>query len=238
MSRRDLRAYTLLPTEFSALARNRQDRRHGSDDPPLGTGRSLDRRTLKPTTALVRSHRLHIPQRVMMADHNTGTGRGWNSWLRNLRKRIFPATRRSERPAQRNRRPRIETLEDRTLMSISPILDVNGHDISFLGVAGDNLWLKTDGSGNLLYSSDGSNYSAAGTNLTSANTKITLGAMDSVHLAGLNTAGQALTIQSLAIPNGNFGSLAGPGDVDIDSNITTQGGDLSIINVQGIDVGA
>ncbi len=159
-------------------------------------------------------------------------------WLRDLAARTAPRT--IERPRRGPDRLGLERLEDRTLLSVS-IVPGSGNAVGILGTVGDSVWLRTSAS-NLQYSTDGTNYSSLGVTVTQDVT-VTLGALDAVHLGSSSGAqiigqGHALTFQALGVPNGSVGQLAAPKDLSIDNTVATAGGNLSILNMQGIDVGA
>src|SRR5262249_35179369 len=48
--------------------------------------------------------------------------------------------------------------------------------------------------------------------------------------------GHAITLQALGVASGAVGQLASPHSLFIDNTVATAGGDLSILNVQGIEV--
>ena len=62
--------------------------------------------------------------------------------------------------------------------------------------------------------------------------------MDQVHL--MKTIGQdhAITLQARGVPNGSAGQLASPTLLTAEDTVYTAGGDLSILNMQGIEVSA
>ena len=59
--------------------------------------------------------------------------------------------------------------------------------------------------------------------------------MGTVDLEGVATDGQSLTIQALGAPSGEAGNLMAT-QVNINGNLDTQGGSLSILNMEGVDV--
>ena len=136
-----------------------------------------------------------------------------------------------------------DRLEDRTMLSISPVVDVsNSNNVGFLGLISDTLYLSTNSSGLLEWSSDGTNFT---TNLggnqtlapsTAGSTTITVsvGTVDVENLAG---GGENLTIQALGAPNGSLGTLMAT-ELNITGNVHTQGGNLSILNMESVDINA
>src|SRR5262249_54176310 len=114
-----------------------------------------------------------------------------------------------------------------------------GNAAGILGTAGDRVWLRTN-AGDLEYSTDGTSYANVGVTVAQDAT-ITLGALDEVHLGSHNGdtilgQGHALTFQALGVPNGSAGQLAGPQTLYIDNTVATAGGNLSVLNMQGIEI--
>src|SRR3954468_7076560 len=119
--------------------------------------------------------------------------RSW--WQRQMRKRASAA--RPARPPRCNRL-RLESLEDRTLLSVD--ISVSGHTVTFTGgeTTADNLYLQTN-AGDLQYSTDGTNFTSdlgAGQTLSlNADTTINVHVGGTLHVRALTTVGKAaLTI--------------------------------------------
>src|SRR5262249_7987374 len=145
---------------------------------------------------------------------------------------------RVESRRDRLRRLLVERLEDRTLLSIS-IVGGLGNSVSIQGSVGDDLWLRTSGA-NFQYSADGTNYSDLGVT-TSQDATIFLGSLGTVHLgtSGRDTIvgrGHAITLEAISVAGSVAGQLASPESLLIDNIVATGGGDLSILNIQGIEV--
>src|SRR5262249_4787871 len=149
--------------------------------------------------------------------------------------RMSAAARRSSRRKKRGPgwRLAVETLEDRTLLSVT-IVPGSGNAVGILGTVGDQVWLRTN-STQLQYSTDGTNYSNLGVNVTQ-DAPVTLGGLAQVHLMKTPGQGHALTLQALGVPNGSAGQLASPNLLTIEDTVYTAGGDLSVLNMQGIEV--
>src|SRR5262249_50047689 len=127
------------------------------------------------------------------------------------------------RTARRHRRPGpsgggrdrqvlvFDRLEDRTLMTISPVLDLgNSNNVGFLGIFSDTLYLKADPSGLLEWSPDGTNFT---TNIGPAGQTVNLApsaagpttitvSTGTVDLEDFTGGGRDLTIQALGAPSG------------------------------------
>ncbi len=163
------------------------------------------------------------------------------NWLHGKRPRKSTHRRPGSATRNRDRQPLgFDLLEHRTLLTISAVPGASG--VGFLGVVTDTLYLKTDSSGLLEWSSDGTNFTtdidSAGApqtlNLSQAATTITA-SVGTVDLEGVATDGQSLTIQALGAPSGEAGNLMAT-QVNINGNLDTQGGSLSILNMEGVDV--
>src|SRR5208337_1257505 len=127
----------------------------------------------------------------------------------------------------------LERLEDRTLLAVTIQHDL-GNAVSILGTVGDQVWLQTN-TNQFQYSTDGTNYYNLGVNV-SQDATITLGDMDQVHLMNTIGQGHAITLQALGAPSGGGGQLASPTLLTVEGTVYTAGGDLSILNMQGIEV--
>ncbi len=128
----------------------------------------------------------------------------------------------------------LEFLENRTLLAVSVTYDA-GNAATILGTVGDQVWLRTSG-GSLQYSADSAtNYTNLSLNLTHDVT-LTFGDMGQVHLAGLVGEGNAFTFQALGAASGTGGQLASPNLFTVEGTVNTEGGDLSILNMQGVEV--
>src|SRR5580658_8649563 len=82
------------------------------------------------------------------------------NWLRGKRPRRSAHSRLGSAGRGRDRRfLGFELLEDRTMLSITPVPDVsNPNNVGFLGLLSDTLYLRTEASGLLEWSSDGTNF--------------------------------------------------------------------------------
>ena len=165
-------------------------------------------------------------------------------WLHGKRPRKSTHRRHRRRGSagrNRDRQPLgFDLLEHRTLLTISAVPG-NANSVGFLGVAADTLYLKTDSSGVLEWSSDGTNFTtdidsagAAATLNPSLPTTITV-SVGTVDVEGIATGGQNLTIQALGAPGGQGGNLMAT-QLNINGNLETQGGSLSILNMEGVDL--
>jgi hypothetical protein len=144
----------------------------------------------------------------------------------------------------------LERLEDRTLLAVT-VTPYPGNAVGIQGTVGDQVWLQTNNvmvngqlvSGVFQYSTDGTNYS----NLPSLGgidqlvtaqqpATITLGDMDKLHVVNVIGQGHAITLQALGVPNGDAGQLASPTLLTVEGTVYTAGGDLSVLNMQGIEV--
>jgi hypothetical protein len=137
--------------------------------------------------------------------------------------------------ARRHRKPRpaVEALEDRTLLSVT--VSGSGNTATILGTVGDQVWLRTSGT-QFQYSTDGTNYTNLESVSVTQDATVTLGGLGQVHVVGLAGQGHAITLQPLGAGNGSAGQLASPNLLTVEGNVTTAGGDLSILNMQGIEV--
>ena len=158
-------------------------------------------------------------------------------WKKSWNRKRSVAQRKSARQLGRWKRAlplELEFLEIRTLLAVSVTYDA-GNAATILGSVGDQVWLRT--SGNILqYSADSAtNYTNLSLNLTQDVT-LTFGDMGQVHLAGLVGEGNAFTFQALGAASGAGGQLASPNLFSVDGNVNTEGGDLSILNMQGVEV--
>ncbi len=166
-------------------------------------------------------------------------------WTKSRNRRALSCNSDSARSDGRRRRWRplnLERLEARTLLTVSVIPD-SGNAVSILGTVGDQVWLQTNNAGVFQYSTDGTNYSnlpssgGIGGNVTVAqDATITLGDMDEVHLMTAIGQGHAITLQALGVANGDAGQLASPTLLTVNGTVTTAGGNLSILNMEGIEV--
>ncbi len=158
------------------------------------------------------------------------------SWIRQLFAR--PAARTVRKKARARNPLLVERLEDRTLLTVS-VVPGPGNTVGILGTVGDQVWLRTNSaagnSAQLQYSIDATNYSDLGVNVAH-DTTITLGDMGHVHLMSTSGQGHAITLQALGAPSGDGGQLASPRLLTFEGTIATAGGDLSILNMQGIEV--
>jgi hypothetical protein len=129
----------------------------------------------------------------------------------------------------------LERLEDRTLLAVLVSYDLAGANAGTIrGTIGDQVWLRTNG-GTLQYSTDATNYSDLNLDLTQDVT-VTFGDMGQVHLMDTVEPGHALTFQALGASSGAGGQLASPNLFSVEGNVYTAGGNLSILNMQGIEV--
>ena len=161
-----------------------------------------------------------------------------SSWWRRQFRKLFPTCR---VPARR-KALYLESLEDRTLLSIVP--SVLGNTVTFQGTPQDSLYLQTDAAGHLQYH-DGSSTSFTSVlsggnpfNLQAQDTTLQVQVGGTLRLgtaaqAGLYTGGHALTI---AGPKQSVDPFLPKANVEIADTIDTQGGALSITYFSGITV--
>jgi len=136
----------------------------------------------------------------------------------------------------------LEQLEDRTLLSVTAT--VSGSDVKFYSpLITDNVYLRT-ASSQVEWSSDGTTWSstdsggnALPTIAPAVSNTFTFQMSGGVYItsSGFTGAGGNLTFEGVGNPSGGF---IGPGDVHIQGNVITQGGNLTINDVQGVDVGS
>ena len=154
-----------------------------------------------------------------------------------LTKQVTPfaasTRRRSRLPGHHARRPGIEALENRSLLTVS--VSLSGSTVTFTSlVLGDTLNLKLDTSGNLEYSDNGSAFSSdlgGGSKLNVQNNDVTIDTQvasaigtesGGVYLTGpFDTDGHSLTINGTAIGS----SLQ---FLWIQGNVETDGGNFSV----------
>ena len=143
----------------------------------------------------------------------------------------------------RQRRPLpscVQMLENRVLLSASVTVDASGYNAKFFSaLVTDNVYLQdvvTGGTSKFQWSSDGSswqdisNLKLAPSGSTNAFTFQMSGA---VHVTSFIGNGGGLTLQGTGNASRGF---VGPSDVHVDGDLLTQGGDLTIKLVQGVDV--
>jgi hypothetical protein len=162
------------------------------------------------------------------------------------RRRGAAQTRRSAADRRRKDRRRLafESLEERSLLSISIVQRTSDpNSIGFLGSASDTLYLETDSAGHLEWSVDGTNFTPnlgkAGQDVTldpgtNGPTTITVG-VGTLDILGLTGGGKDLTIAAFAAPNGRGGTLMATG-VNVLGDIHTRGGNLSILNMESVSL--
>jgi hypothetical protein len=138
-----------------------------------------------------------------------------------------------------------EALESRTLLAVTP--SVSGTTATFSGLPGDNLYLQTDNTGLLKYSSDGSvgsyssNLGGSTLNLQAkSSTNQAQGFTINVYVGGtLNVGGIVTMGNSISIdgPAASTATTKPKAAVDVDGTIDTQGGGLTIQHFKSIEVG-
>jgi hypothetical protein len=172
-------------------------------------------------------------------------------WLREFYRRIYGPIKQLKRRRRAFRQPSVERLEDRTLLS-GVTVDYNAsNNYSILGTVGDTVWLKTnDTTHNIQFSTDGTNYGdLVATTLPGAHpagnvnsdATIVLGGLGNVHIVSMTGQGHAIQLQALGAASGSAatgppGQLASPSSLTIDGNVNTEGGNLSILNIQMVEV--
>ncbi len=136
--------------------------------------------------------------------------------------------------------PGLEVLENRTMLSVSA--KVTGADVDFTSrFTTDSVYLRT-ASSQVEWSTDGTTWSSSDSSGTSL-PKVAAGVSNDfkfdmsggVYITGFTGAGGGLTFEGGSTTLGEF---IGPSDVTIQGNVSSQGGDLTINHVQGVDVGS
>ncbi|MCO6453768.1 MAG: hypothetical protein J5I93_00495, partial [Pirellulaceae bacterium] len=107
-------------------------------------------------------------------------------------------------------RRRFERLEDRWLLAVT--FQIDGDTLSFDSDAGDSLYLRIPASGQLSYSTDGTNYDLTGFDVSS-DTTVTYDENQPVYLTGMVTGG---------------GTFQMTGDVQVTGDLRTLGGGLTL----------
>ena len=162
-------------------------------------------------------------------------------WLRKKRLRGLRSAlgfRASPTPRIRCCRPLVDVLENRRLLTVTATVSSNGLNVLFFSaITTDNVYLQTSGS-QVQWSTDGSSLTTLnGLTLAgpgSAN-QFTFQLSGDVHLENFTGAGGSLTFGGTGNAAAGF---IGPGDFYIDGSLYTQGGDLTINDVQGVDLAA
>ena len=166
--------------------------------------------------------------------------RSW--WQRPIRERMAVAA--GRRVPRGGAAQALESLEDRTLLSVD--ISVSGHTVTFTGgeTTSDNLYLQTD-AGDLQYSTDGTNFTSdlgSGQTLAlNADTTIDVHVGGTLHVRALTTVGKAaLTIDATNPVGGNrnldSANVVLTSPVEVEGNILTSGGDLTIYGYKTIEV--
>jgi hypothetical protein len=126
-------------------------------------------------------------------------------------------------------------MEERMLPSVT--VTVNGSDATFSSLlVTDNVYLQTNGS-QVQWSPDGNTWSNVGVTVAPAGGEntFTFKLSGDVYLEDFTGAGGNLTFGGTGDTNVGF---TGPRDLHIQSNLLTQGGNLTINDVQGVDIGS
>ncbi len=161
--------------------------------------------------------------------------------LRKKGSRVLPGgggLRSSARPRSRRCRPRLDVLEDRTLLAVTATVSSNGLNVTFYSpITTDNVYLQTSGS-EVQWSTDGSDWTTLNGFILagpgSAN-QFTFQLSGDVHVDDFTGAGGDLTFGGTGNAAAGF---IGPSDFYIDDSLYTQGGNLTINDVQGVDLAA
>lgn len=144
----------------------------------------------------------------------------------------------SATPRIRICRPFLDVLENRRLLTVTATVSSNGLNVLFFSaLTTDNVYLQTSGS-QVQWSTDGSSWATlSGLNLAgpgSAN-QFTFQLSGDVQLENFTGAGGSLTFGGTGNSAAGF---IGPGDFSINGSLYTKGGDLTINDVQGVDLAA
>ena len=149
-----------------------------------------------------------------------------------------PGFRSSSRPRSRRCRPRLDVLENRTLLTVTATVSNNGLNVLFFSaITTDNVYLQTS-SGQVQWSTDGTDWSTlSGFTLAGpgASNQFTFQLSGDVHVDDFTGAGGNLTFGGTGNAAAGF---IGPNDFYIDDSLYTQGGNLTINDVQGVDLAA